>query len=92
MTNWPFPACRLPPATQHQGQLVLATDQRHEPTGAKCHEAVGDRALLHHTPRPHRQAKTPQCQLAKIVAREQTADLPARRIVDDDAVRLGDLL
>ena len=83
-----FAALRLLPAAQQQLDFLLAPNERRLPRAQRL-EPAQHPALAEHPPRRLPLGEARQRLRAEIGKIEQSADLPARRIGDDQRVRRG---
>ena len=82
---------RLTPAAQQQVEFFLATDEWRFARAQRL-EAAGDAALAEHLPHLSGAGKALKVLPAEIAHLEQAADMPARRVRDDDRIGSGQTL
>jgi hypothetical protein len=87
----PFAGLRLLPAAQQQLELLVTPDERRLPRAQRL-EAAQHPALADDPPRRLRLGKSGKRLRPEIGKLEQPANLPARRIGDDQRVRHGQRL
>ena len=87
-----FSLARAVPAAQQQVDFLVASDNGGATGGKQSIEAVADATVAVNAPGTHGFGVALQRQLSKILTMEQTADLHARGVGDDNGLRLGQRL